>query len=985
VLSSLCLILLSHISAYSTQTRECFLTFCFSCSGWVIFIFYCRCLPFSLTVSRFVASSVFPVTVFRSSNLQRNLYHNLLCCRMVKHYRAALSERLSPRPIRRKYLKPKDKWLKSAPALSKTSGPENFPNRKLPYCSSKPFPSKTRMKTSSYPHMDHTSTCSTILSATNEEMSRELMSSTSKLQDSQQKDETVTILTSQSKVPLLNRLSDRDPHCQTMKMADMSEELALTSTPCLGARPKTRTVSYHRTYPRHFKKPMLCSRISLAMSNEPDLHSSTVTNQFRNSPKLSGSTYSTAMPWTSTMSSQTSTQSPMLQAMSSNSGKTSSCTTVPLYQPKQSKPMETGLLHGTVSLKQPCSSSSTENRSCKLMANTFNDTSPPCLPNSIAVSSAMTGQSVSGQLNDEISNSPISLNSPIYRSNGSITLRTLPLVKHQNQSPNRMRTVDEALRVEDGMKIVAQTPPQTATTYMYAQNAPTLATSQAIATPQTRNKRPFPNLRWERRPRFVRDFVWSDDYSQDITTALTSETSPPVPEPPRNELLNADKWNVINSQPHLFRISTPVKVDRLYQLLTTHPNRPLVESICKGLKIGFWPWAITHDLDAPSIVDNANLQKIVNPDHLRFMMEQRDEEIELGHFSVAFETLLPGMTTIPLWVVPKPHSDNLRLVVDHSAGNFSPNSYISSDDASVHLDTLRLLGKALIKLRMHHGNVPIVLFKTDVSQAYRRLPMHPLWQLRQVVTIDGSHHVDNNNNFGNRGAGRLWVTFFSLVLWIAIVILHIHDLFAYVDDAFSWEFASNVTFYPPYKKFLPTKQAKLLTLFDEVGVPHNERKQVSGSPLQIIGFDVDPNAMSITMPLDARNELITAIRTFANPRQRRSLRDFQRLAGWVNWALNVYPLLRPGLSSIYEKMRRGSFPFQKLSVNNTICNELHWLTSLMVFKLLNLESGPDRKRMTHSFVTPAPQAWDTGHRKPVRVSYALFLPPLKMEFSSSKH
>jgi len=137
--------------------------------------------------------------------------------------------------------------------------------------------------------------------------------------------------------------------------------------------------------------------------------------------------------------------------------------------------------------------------------------------------------------------------------------------------------------------------------------------------------------------------------------------------------------------------------------------------------------------------------------------------------------------------------------------------------------------------------------------------MHPLWQLCQIVMICDHHHVDNNNNFGNRGAGRLWVIFFSLDLWIAVVIKLVHDLFSYVDNAFSWEFARRVTFYQPYQKFLPTKQAILLNLFDEVGVPHEERKQVFGSPLQIIGFNVEPNTMTITMSHDARAELTTAI------------------------------------------------------------------------------------------------------------------------------
>jgi hypothetical protein len=194
---------------------------------------------------------------------------------------------------------------------------------------------------------------------------------------------------------------------------------------------------------------------------------------------------------------------------------------------------------------------------------------------------------------------------------------------------------------------------------------------------------------------------------------------------------------------------TPIHVDCLHDLLTTHFNRLLVESVCKCLRVGFWPLAVTHGSDAPSIIDNAQLQKIINPNHLHSMEEQRDEEIKLGCFSNVFGSLLPGMTCIPLWVVPKPHLDKWCLVVDHSAGDFSRNPFISPDDASVHLDMLHILGKALLKVRKCHGDVQLVLFKTDVSQAYCCLPVHPLWQLHQVVKISDSYHVDNNNNFGN--------------------------------------------------------------------------------------------------------------------------------------------------------------------------------------------------------------------------------------------
>jgi hypothetical protein len=52
---------------------------------------------------------------------------------------------------------------------------------------------------------------------------------------------------------------------------------------------------------------------------------------------------------------------------------------------------------------------------------------------------------------------------------------------------------------------------------------------------------------------------------------------------------------------------TPIRVDQLLDLLTSHPNCPLINSMNKGFKFSFWPWAVTHGSDAPTIVDNARL------------------------------------------------------------------------------------------------------------------------------------------------------------------------------------------------------------------------------------------------------------------------------------------------------------------------------------------------------------------------------------------
>jgi hypothetical protein len=283
------------------------------------------------------------------------------------------------------------------------------------------------------------------------------------------------------------------------------------------------------------------------------------------------------------------------------------------------------------------------------------------------------------------------------------------------------------------------------------------------------------------------------------------------------------------------------------------------------------------------------------------------------------------MYSTPIGVVPKPHSTKFRMVVDQSAEPHSQNSMIPRGEGAIKLDNMHDLGSILLRVHRLTKRARLLVWKSDVSRAYRLMPMHPLWQIKQVATIDGHRHVNRCNHFGNRAAGRVWGTFMSLVLWIAAVRRSIEDLLAYVDDVFSWEFADRLIRYSPYNKLMPAKQVRLLKFWDELGIPHEERKQEFGTTLTIIGFDVDPNALTITMPFQARTDLVTALRSFAHPGSRRSLHDFQSIAGWVNWSLNSFPLLRPGLSVLYAKMAGKSNSHQLIWVSVALCRELLWL------------------------------------------------------------
>ncbi len=131
----------------------------------------------------------------------------------------------------------------------------------------------------------------------------------------------------------------------------------------------------------------------------------------------------------------------------------------------------------------------------------------------------------------------------------------------------------------------------------------------------------------------------------------------------------------------------------------------------------------------------------------------------------------------------------------------------------------------------------------------------------------------------------------------------IEDLFAYIDDNYSFEILDNVSYYPPYNVEYPAKMMRLLLLWDELGIPHEQRKQIHGPLIPIIGFDVDVEGMKVTMPEKAKSELVDAIIEFtkvgsSRGSKRRPLRKFQQIAGWINWHLNVNPLLRPALASL---------------------------------------------------------------------------------------
>jgi hypothetical protein len=203
-----------------------------------------------------------------------------------------------------------------------------------------------------------------------------------------------------------------------------------------------------------------------------------------------------------------------------------------------------------------------------------------------------------------------------------------------------------------------------------------------------------------------------------------------------SEFANHSATETIRRHPGLFVVDTPIRVDNFERLLIHHPNPPFVKSVLNGFRNGFWPWADTRVGEYPYTLDES-FGDPKDQRELDFICSQRDKEISMGRFSEGFgENLLPGMYSMPIHAVPKPHSTDLRLVTNHSAGEFSLNSMIRREDiAGFPLDNMTHLGEMLLRKKADFPDEELTLFKSDISDAYRNLPMHPLWQIKQVNMI----------------------------------------------------------------------------------------------------------------------------------------------------------------------------------------------------------------------------------------------------------
>jgi hypothetical protein len=289
-------------------------------------------------------------------------------------------------------------------------------------------------------------------------------------------------------------------------------------------------------------------------------------------------------------------------------------------------------------------------------------------------------------------------------------------------------------------------------------------------------------------PSFHRGYAWSDSMHNMSPSALYTTTAPPLPVVPPDLLRDPKIQACLEAYGDHIKVETPFDVDKLDTMLSSHPNQPFVASVLTGLRDGFWPlddgeWKI----ELEEVIDNYSTDER----DLEAIRAFRDREIGAGRWSEEVSELLPGAKVSPLFVVWQ--NSKPRVVTDHAASGL--NDGISREEAKVRYDDMRSFGQSLHNARQLNPGRRLVTFKNDVAKAFLNLPAHPLWQLRQLVRIDGKLYIVRRLVFGNRASPRIWCAVSGLICWIAIFKLDIVDLHVYMDDYFGWDFADSLLRY----------------------------------------------------------------------------------------------------------------------------------------------------------------------------------------------
>ena len=269
-------------------------------------------------------------------------------------------------------------------------------------------------------------------------------------------------------------------------------------------------------------------------------------------------------------------------------------------------------------------------------------------------------------------------------------------------------------------------------------------------------------------------------------------------------LLALDNTHCMLSPINLPRAPTPVIVSALWSAMQHHPDQRLVGYILSGLTNGFH---IGFDCRCRLRCNGRNHPSSTEQP----LIVQQHIELEQARGCPLSPSLATTIHVSPLGLVPKPHSDKWRLIVDLSSlEGCSVNDGICSDLTSV---VYASVDNAVEIIRRLGPGTELV--KMDLKDAYRVILVHP--QDHHLLRIQwcGDTFVDRSLPFGLRSAPKIFTAFSDMVAW-AIHYRGVRHLLHYLDDF--------LLFGQPGTLEASQAVATVREVFAEAGIPVAEHK-----------------------------------------------------------------------------------------------------------------------------------------------------------------
>jgi len=332
--------------------------------------------------------------------------------------------------------------------------------------------------------------------------------------------------------------------------------------------------------------------------------------------------------------------------------------------------------------------------------------------------------------------------------------------------------------------------------------------------------------------------------------------------------------------------------------LNGFPNVNHRDSWIKALKKGLWPWANAFLTDPPEGVVQANSPHMNK--YRTFINSIRIKEVSLGHWR-ELKTIPKYFRNSPLSVVPKPEGGN-RLIQNLSFPNGnSVNDQIPEADGKVVYDDISSLAKVIVVLHSlgMRGWVP---WKLDVSRAFRNIPLHPLFALRNGVILSSRNKkmipfIDSQACFGGRPFPRAFCSLQDMIGWIATERFGVGILLRFVDDHFG------ISPVDPGESE-PRDMINLRKVFALLGVPTND-KFGSGEGLVIIGKEISYHHATIQFSKEKLIRYMTTCDHFARA-QNMTLKEVEHIGGVFNYCVEICPIGKP-YNTILDKVKAKYF------------------------------------------------------------------------------